>query len=134
MEVLGAKYNNLTRIEALSEIRALFEKKTKANIFFLNADCLYNAQYDSEYRNIVNSSDLVLPDGIGLSFISRIFGQRMKENCNGTDLSPGILEIISEKDYSVIFLGGVEGVASKAADQAKKNSIDKNCWVLFRIF
>lgn len=121
MQLLGVEYDNLTVDEALFEIFSLIEKKDKANVFFLNADCLYKAQKDKEYRSILNEADLLLPDGIGLQLATRIFGGRMKENCNGTDLSPKIFEKAQLLGKTVFLLGGKEGISGKAADNARKS-------------
>ena len=43
----------------------------------------------------------------------------MKANCNGTDLSPRIIEEAVKKNWSIFFLGGHEGVAQKAAGNAR---------------
>lgn len=119
MMILGVRYDNVTVNEALKAFFQLLEDKPKANVFFLNADCLYRAQSDREYRDILDKADLVLPDGIGLKVATKIFGGRMKENCNGTDLSPMILEQAAKNKQKVFFLGGKEGIALKAAENAK---------------
>ena len=80
------------------------------------------AQKDLEYRSIINNADLVLSDGIGLKIASKIFGETMVDNCNGTDLSPKILKLAADNGYSVFFLGGEDGIALKAAENAKKTT------------
>jgi N-acetylglucosaminyldiphosphoundecaprenol N-acetyl-beta-D-mannosaminyltransferase len=115
MKLLGIEYDNLTVKEALEAIINLIESRQKANVFFLNADCLYKAQKDKEYRSILQAANLVLSDGLGLRLATKIFGGSMKDNCNGTDLSPKILEEAVKRDWSVFFLGGKDGLAKKAA-------------------
>ncbi len=119
MKLLEVEYDNLTFDEALVQVLDFAKLEKKTNVFFLNADCLYKAQKDLEYREILNQADLLLSDGIGLKIATRIFGGRMKDNCNGTDLSPRIIEKAAELGIKIFFLGGKEGVALKAADQAK---------------
>jgi len=120
MEVLNVRYNNITIKCALKKIFSLLEGEKKYNLFFLNADCLRQAQIDKEYREILNSADLVLPDGIGLRLVTRVFGGEMKDNCNGTDLSPLILKGATKKNYKIYFLGGRESVAKGAAENIIK--------------
>jgi len=120
MKILGVNYNNITVYEALEQIDKFWNNDKKVNIFFLNADCLFKAQQDSEYRSILNAVDLLLSDGIGLSFATRILGSKMKDNCNGSDLSPLLLLKAAENGHKVFFLGGEDGVAEKAADNIKK--------------
>jgi N-acetylglucosaminyldiphosphoundecaprenol N-acetyl-beta-D-mannosaminyltransferase len=116
MKLLGIEYDNLTVKEALEAIIGLIEARQKANVFFLNADCLYKAQKDQEYRKVLKAASLLLSDGIGLRLATRIFGGSMRGNCNGTDLSPQILEEAAKRNWKVFFLGGKDGVAKKAAE------------------
>jgi N-acetylglucosaminyldiphosphoundecaprenol N-acetyl-beta-D-mannosaminyltransferase len=118
MKILGIDYDNLTVQEAIDGINSLIESRRKANVFFLNADCLYKAQKDKEYHTALESADLLLSDGIGLRLITKLFGGVMKDNCNGTDLSPKIIEEAVRKNWSIFFLGGCEGVAKRAAEKA----------------
>ena len=105
--------------ESLDKIGVFLRTDTKHTLFFLNADCLRQTQRDRHYLNILNSADLVLSDGIGLRFATWLFGGRMKDNCNGTDLSPLIMKEAAKQGLRVFFLGGKEGIAEKAADNIK---------------
>lgn len=120
INLLNVKYNNITIDTAIKKAVSLLEKRDKANVFFLNIDCLYKAQKDEEYRNILNSADLVLPDGIGLKITARICEKEMRANCNGTDFSPLLMEKLAEEGYKIFFLGSREGVAEKAAEKIRK--------------
>ncbi|MFC1704260.1 WecB/TagA/CpsF family glycosyltransferase [Candidatus Omnitrophota bacterium] len=81
---------------------------------------MYKAWNDKTYREILNATDLVLPDGLGLKLATKILGGRMKENCNGTDFSPLFMAEAAQRGLSVFFLGGKEGVAEKAAEKISK--------------
>ncbi|MBN2367917.1 WecB/TagA/CpsF family glycosyltransferase [Candidatus Woesearchaeota archaeon] len=113
-ELMGVNFENLVMEEAVEESIKLLAQR-KSTVFFLNADCLYKAQSDDEYRGVLNSADIVLPDGIGLSIAMRIFGKKLNGNCNGTDFSPLFLERLPEKHRKIFLLGGTPGVAEKAA-------------------
>lgn len=118
-QILGCKLDNISTNQAVSEVLRLLNFGNNCNIFFINADCLYKAQYDIEYRKILNSADIVLPDGIGLKLISNFLGKGSTENCNGSDLCPLLFEKISTEGRSLFFLGGNEGVAKAAAENVK---------------
>jgi N-acetylglucosaminyldiphosphoundecaprenol N-acetyl-beta-D-mannosaminyltransferase len=108
-------YNNLTMSDALAVIMQALFRKTKQTIFFLNAYCVYQAEQDTQYREILDRADLVLPDGIGLRIGTWILGGRMKENCNGSDFSPICISSASRAGYQIFLLGGEPGIADKAA-------------------
>jgi exopolysaccharide biosynthesis WecB/TagA/CpsF family protein len=113
--VAGVRYDNLTVPGALGKAIALVDGGGREQLLFLNLDCLRLAQTDREYREVLNAAALVLPDGVGLRVATRIFGETMKANCNGSDFSPLLLREFARRGYSCFFLGGREGVAERAA-------------------
>ncbi len=117
--VLGVFIDNLTISKSLQYISFALNANKKTIVSFVNEDCLYKAQNDEEYRRVINSSDLVLPDGIGLRIIMKVFGHGMKDNCNGSDLAPQIIKRAEGGNYKIYLLGGREGVAMKAAHNLK---------------
>ena len=117
--ILNSKYDNITFNFAIKEALSLMAKKEKANVFFLNADCLYKAQKDDEYRENLNSANLILPDGIGLRVATSLLGGRMKENCNGSDFLPSFMTEAGKKRFKMFFLGAKKEVAAKAAENVR---------------
>ncbi len=119
-KLLNVHYDNVSFDTALKQCEELLKSHKKSNLFYLNADCLYKSQTDIEYRDILNSAGLVLPDGIALALITRLFGGRMKENLNETDFLPKLMKKAAELGYKMFFLGGREGVALAAAENMMK--------------
>ncbi|SRR6056297_238138 len=116
MELMGIKYDNLTTSEALKKLEEFLDNEKKTNVFFLNIDCLYHARKDKEYSEILRKkTGLVLGDGLGLKILSFFYGEKMKENLNGTDFSPKLMCTAAQKGKSVFLLGGQDGVAENAA-------------------
>jgi N-acetylglucosaminyldiphosphoundecaprenol N-acetyl-beta-D-mannosaminyltransferase len=113
-------YDNIEIKDALSLIMQALFLKTKKTIFFLNAYCVYQADQDAHYREILDQADLVLPDGIGLRIGTWILGGQMKENCNGSDFSPICISSASKAGYQIFLLGGKPGIADKAAEKLKE--------------
>lgn len=63
---------------------------------------------------------MVIPDGIGIIFASKILGDKLPERIPGIDLSYKLLEISNEKGYKIVLIGGKEGVAEGAKENLKK--------------
>lgn len=120
MNLLNVRYDNVTFEEALARAVFLANGEKKANLFFLNADCLYRAQRDKAYRDLLNTSDLILPDGIGLKLVTACFSGRMKANCNGSDFSPVFIKKLAEEGRRIYFLGAKDGVAARAAEALRR--------------
>ena len=115
MTVLGVSYDNIRQQEAIERALSFVSSDIAGQVFFVNADCIYQANQRPEYRQMLADAPLVLPDGIGLSMATRLLGGRMVDNCNGTDLSPLLIEAAAERGHSVYLLGGLPGVAEQAA-------------------
>lgn len=124
MKILEVKYHNISFKQALLNAVRLMAQEGKFAIFFLNLDCLSKAVRDKEYSAILADTALVLPDGIGLKIATWMFGGKMIENCNGTDFSPAFMKIAAEEGWRIFFLGGLEGVAAKAAENVRKSIPD----------
>lgn len=120
--ILGVLFDNLKMSDALNAALSLLAAGKKANIFFVNSDCLHKAINDQDYKNILNTSELVLPDGIGFKVASGIFGCKIRDNCNGSDFSPLFMQKAGDKGCSVFLLGGRDGVAERAGRHISKMS------------
>ncbi|MDD4503971.1 MAG: WecB/TagA/CpsF family glycosyltransferase, partial [Clostridiaceae bacterium] len=70
---------------------------------------------DRELEGVLNSGQLVVPDGIGVVIASRFYGTPVKERVAGLDLMMRLMEIADSQGKSVYLLGGKEGVAEDAA-------------------
>ncbi|MFW5700083.1 MAG: WecB/TagA/CpsF family glycosyltransferase [Cyclobacteriaceae bacterium] len=104
----------------LERCKQFFNSDAPHTIFFLNAHCFNISQQNSEYRHAINKSDLLLNDGIGIRLASFLANIKIGENLNGTDLIPEILALASIEKKKIYFLGGIEGVAEKAAFRIKR--------------
>ncbi|MEO8617142.1 MAG: WecB/TagA/CpsF family glycosyltransferase [Luteolibacter sp.] len=119
MKILNVQYSNLTVPEVLVRIFDFLKKGERGRVCFLNFECLRQATSNETYRHTLDSADLVLSDGVGLKLTTRLFGGGMRDNCNGTDLSPLIIEKAVEFGYKIFLLGGGERVAEMAAENLR---------------
>lgn len=119
MTVMNVPYHNVSGEEALQRCLALIDEKGRHSVFFLNLECLRIAQTDSEYRDILRSASLVLPDGVGLKAVTKFLGGRVKENCNGSDFSPLLMAECARREYKIYLYGGEDGVARRAGEMIR---------------
>jgi len=123
VNILGVRCDNLTIKNALEKTASLLISEKKANIFFLNADCLLKSTLDPDYFGILNSAgDLILPDGIGLRCAALFLHKKWLPDCNGTDFSPQLIKHAAEEKYKIFFIGSKIGIAEKAADNIYKKN------------
>lgn len=112
------------RDEIARHIVALGQSATNTTINFVNAHCVNVARKDENYRAALRSSDMLLPDGIGIELAAKMQGQKIGENLNGTDLFPQICAYAQERGAGIFLLGGAPGVAQGAGEWAQSQYPD----------
>lgn len=110
----GININLLNTEEILSEFKKCFTTNGLKSIFFLNAHYYNLSCKDKEYKEVLNNSNFVLNDGIGVKIGLKLINIAEKENMNGTDLIPKMLGKCEQLKKNVFLLGGKDGVAEKA--------------------
>ncbi len=112
--VLGVKIDDVSLDEAVVQVEKWIHNGGKHAVFTPNPEFIIIAQKDKEFKEIINNSDMSIPDGIGL----KIAG--IKNRTTGTDLMERLIALSAEKGFVVSFLGGREGVAERLIERLKK--------------
>ncbi len=120
VDVLGIKFDNLSFSEAEGIIKNSLSQKSYLSIFTPNPEIALAAQKDTSLLAIINSSSLVLADGVGIVIASQILGSPIRERVAGIDIGELILGMANENKLRVFLLGGKETVAKMAGEKIKK--------------
>jgi N-acetylglucosaminyldiphosphoundecaprenol N-acetyl-beta-D-mannosaminyltransferase len=73
------------------------------------------AQHDAKFRGILNSADLVVPDGFPLIWLARRKGFALRRRVYGPELMLRFCAASTAKNYRHFFYGGAPGVAEDLA-------------------
>ncbi len=84
-------------------------------VFTPNSEIIMAAYRDSEFRDILNSSDLVTADGIGVVYASKIVKNPISERAAGYDIACMTLDKLSKLGGTLYLFGSKPGVADTAA-------------------
>ncbi len=121
INIFGVRIDNISMDDAVKVLEDYLKGDRLNTIYTPNTEIVMKAKEDENIRGIINSGDLVTPDGIGLIYGSRIRKKPLKERVTGFDLSINLLEMANENGYSLFLLGGKDGVAKKAGENIKKD-------------
>lgn len=99
-------------------------KGQTVSINFLNAHCFNIAQKNGEYRNALEQSTFLLNDGVGVDIAGKLIGVHFKENLNGTDLIPQLLEYFAKNKLKVYCFGASRKVIEEATSQIEADYPD----------
>ena len=112
--LFGVPVHNLDADEALERVLRDAEERRPCHVVTSNLDFLRLSQTDPEMHHIHLEADLVVPDGMPLIWLSRLFGPPLKERVTGSDLVPRLAERARDRDISIFAVGGAPGVAERA--------------------
>ena len=95
------------------------EGRTCHSIAFAGLHGISEAHKDSRYKTILNSADLVVPDGMPLVWLGRLYGHSIQRRVYG----PEVMETFCRKtgsQYRHFFYGGAAGVAASLATSLRE--------------
>ena len=120
VEILGVKVDSVTMAQAVEIVTDLISAKKNSIVATANAEMLMMATHDSELKNILNSAELVVPDGAGTVWAANHLGYKMPERVAGYDLVQELMKISPQKSWKIFLFGSAPGVAEKAKAKAEE--------------
>lgn len=120
VDILGVPVDRTDMKAALARVKEFLDAEGLSTIYTPNSEMVVSAVKDKEFMDILRSGDLVVPDGIGVVYASRIYGHPLPERVAGFDLMVGMLEMLGREGRSIYLLGGKPGIAEKAADNISR--------------
>jgi N-acetylglucosaminyldiphosphoundecaprenol N-acetyl-beta-D-mannosaminyltransferase len=119
--ILGVTVTNETREKILDFIIDHIEKKDKKIVIFTpNPEMIVLAQHSDEFKNMLNSANIALCDGVGLSLAGTLLGKPFKERITGIDFMQDLCEKISDRPITASFLGAGPKIAELASERLKR--------------
>lgn len=112
--ILGVKFAHLTMEEALVSISGYIYQEKPHLVVTANPETVMLAQNDQLFGEILERANLVVADGIGVVWASKILGNPLPERIPGIELAEGLLKMAANEGWRVFLLGGEEGVADQA--------------------
>lgn len=102
--------------EALSTASGFLREERGHYVVTPNPEMVWLARDRADFADALNGADLVVPDGIGILYASRILGTPLKERVPGIELASGLLRYSAGAGVPVFLLGAKPGVAERAAE------------------
>jgi N-acetylglucosaminyldiphosphoundecaprenol N-acetyl-beta-D-mannosaminyltransferase len=112
---LGVEVCRVNMKETLVEIDNIIQTKKPSFIVAINPEKIMKAVYDNKLKNLLNSADIQIPDGIGVVLASKLKRKKIKTRVTGIDLMDNICKMANNKNYRIFMLGAKPGIAEKAA-------------------
>jgi N-acetylglucosaminyldiphosphoundecaprenol N-acetyl-beta-D-mannosaminyltransferase len=114
LSIMGVRINNISMSEVMRLAEQKIENDERYIIYTPNTEIIMMCRKDEEFLNLMNSSDINVPDGVGLIYAGKIRKYPLKEKVAGYDLSINLLKMADEKGLKLYVVGGRPGVAEAA--------------------
>jgi N-acetylglucosaminyldiphosphoundecaprenol N-acetyl-beta-D-mannosaminyltransferase len=121
INIMGVRIDNVTMDEVMGTIEDKISKSEQYVIYTPNTEFIMMCREDDEFKDYMNSSDINIPDGIGLIYAAKIKNHPLKEKVAGFDLSVKMLELADRKGFKLFAIGGKPGVAQSAMEKVHEN-------------
>lgn len=106
--------------ETLDLVENSIKNKEQIHHVVVNAGKIVQMQKDLQLRESVNSSDIINADGQAVVWAAKFLNKPVKERVAGIDLMQNLIELSSQNNYKLYFLGAEEAVVSKTVDYYKE--------------
>ena len=118
VEVLGSEVSVLGLTDAIDSIKQWIEEPDGRchRITVTGFHGLWEGHRDRNVRNVLNSADLWIADGIAPVLVARLKGVRKMHRIPGAKLMEGFLELANRKGYRSFFYGDTEETLARLKD------------------
>lgn len=117
IDILGIGFDNVTFDEAVDNGFELLCSDAPSYVVTPNSEIVYDSLSNGDYADILNGAGLVLPDGIGVIYASRILGRPLKQKVAGIDFAKALMKRMAESGKKLYLFGSKPGIAEAAAEK-----------------
>ena len=115
--VFDTLVHGVDKASALRVLDSLIEDGQPHQVVTVNVDFLRIAERLPRLQDVINTSDLAVPDGVPLVWMARYLGMKNCRRITGPDLIEAIAQLSVERDKRIYLLGGARGAATGARER-----------------
>ncbi|WP_418952967.1 N-acetylglucosaminyldiphosphoundecaprenol N-acetyl-beta-D-mannosaminyltransferase TarA [Staphylococcus pettenkoferi] len=119
VNVLGLHFDNVTMTQMKENIMHFMSENNRDNLFIVtaNPEIANYATQHSDYQQLVNRADYVVPDGTGIVMGAKMLKTPLQERVPGIELMETCIQIANEKQQRVYLLGSKPEIVDLAEQQ-----------------
>lgn len=115
VQLMDVTITPMTMQETVARIEEFIHSRQPHIVVTSDASAIVKAQEDEELHRIINTADLVTPDGIGVIWGARLLDLPIYERVPGVDLVAELCRVAAQRGYRIFLLGAAPGIAERAA-------------------
>jgi len=126
VRILGVNVDRVTMDQTLASLEAFVASGYPHLVVTADATGIVIAHSDPEFFGLINSADLVTPDGSGIIWAAKKKGVMLPERVSGVDILDRVCALSADKGYRLYFLGAAPGIAELAAEKLRLKHVGCN--------
>lgn len=115
INIRGVYFDNVNMNEAMEKVKEMVNTDGLSYMFTPNSEIVQNCIENPELYEVINSASLVIPDGIGVVYASKVLGTPLKEKVPGCEVAEKLMEYAAKTGDGVFFFGGGKKTAEQEA-------------------
>lgn len=116
--ILGFEVNLFSMDEALQYVNCCLKENKGLHIVTINPEMIELGTKNPDFGRVLNESDLVIPDGVGIKLALKCKGIN-QENIPGVEFSKRLMNICALDGYSIGLLGAKEQIVQLASKKLR---------------
>ena len=118
-KILNCRIDLIDEQNALNEAKKALMENKNFHIITINPEMIMNSEKNPDFKELINNSDLNIPDGVGVKIALKIKSINQNQ-IRGVDFSRKLIELASKDSLRLGFLGAKEEVIQKAKENFLK--------------
>ncbi|WP_261131775.1 WecB/TagA/CpsF family glycosyltransferase [Bacillus sp. Marseille-Q3570] len=114
VEILDVPFVKATQNQFIETLHTHVKRKEKKFVITANPEIVMQTFKDESFKQIVQQSSYVTPDGIGIIIASKMLKKPIPERVTGFETMIGLLERAGKNHHSVYFIGAKDTTMKKA--------------------
>jgi N-acetylglucosaminyldiphosphoundecaprenol N-acetyl-beta-D-mannosaminyltransferase len=113
VNILSVNISTLNLDSTVSLFESGISNGEKRRVCGAPVNCVLWAHKNKRLKDLYNSADMCLPDGVPLIWATKLLGAPIDGRVTGLDLLPKFSSFAANKAYRFFFLGAKDGVVEK---------------------
>ena len=115
VELLGYKIDTYSFDEAIERALELEKEEKVSQVVTINPEMFDCAKTDNEFAEILNTAEMVIPDGVGVKLGLKILGQNV-DRIAGVDFARRMIDESAKNNLPIALIGAKPEVIKLACD------------------
>ena len=119
IKLLGMSVHTVGMRELVGYCEQAISQRRSLVLGMVNVAKLVSSRKDRRLHESVASADLIVADGQGVVWLSRLAGKPLPERVAGIDVMQALMDLADRKNYRVFFLGAKPAVVRQVVQKAE---------------